>query len=69
MNDNTEEICCYDCETPVDAGLDRGFLLDEEHILCFNCSIRRGGRYASDEDRWLAKPQVDDIPAEEHSQA
>ena len=35
---SADGLPCYDCGTPVDPGFDRGYLLDEEHVLCFNAA-------------------------------
>lgn len=32
--------------------------------LCFDCAVRRGGVYDSEEDRWTTAPNVADLPQE-----
>ncbi len=56
----TEETPCADCGALVRAG-GRGFALGAEDALCWDCSLRRGGRYDAGNDVWDVAPEVTDL--------
>ncbi len=55
---------CIDCGATIAPGTDRVFALSPEEFLCFECSVRRGGVYDADEDRWTRAPTVEGEPDE-----
>ena len=55
---------CIDCGAEIAPGTDRVFAVSPEEYLCFDCSVRRGGQYDADEDRWVRVPWVADEPDE-----
>ncbi len=56
---------CCDCGTSVAVGPDRAYAFGAESVLCWDCALRRGGRWDDEEDRWSQPPRVDDLPVEE----
>jgi hypothetical protein len=55
---------CEECGASVDMETGRAFLLDEEHVLCFDCAVRRGGQYDPLHDAWRVGPDVSGLPDE-----
>jgi len=56
---------CADCSAELAPARDRGYACGEEAFLCFDCAIRRGGRWDEVHDRWEAEPDVGDLPVTE----
>ena len=57
-------LTCSDCGVEVRAGADRLFAFGARGILCFDCALRRGGRYDETHDLWSAEPRIDDLGPE-----
>lgn len=55
---------CVDCGATIDPERDRAFAVSPELYLCFDCSIRRGGRWDAYDDKWVVAPNVGDEPDE-----
>jgi hypothetical protein len=55
---------CIDCGTTVAPERDRAFSITDEVVLCYECSVRRGGVYDSDRDQWAIAPSLEEIPEE-----
>jgi recombinational DNA repair protein (RecF pathway) len=49
---------CAECDTEIDPGRERGFGLGGGGALCYECALRRGGRYDEVQDRWVEEPQL-----------
>lgn len=60
---------CIDCGALIAPGPDRAYALSDEAFLCFECAVRRGGIYDSDQDRWVVEPDVADEPDERRPHA
>jgi hypothetical protein len=57
-------IACADCGTELSPGGERGFAFGARGMLCFDCALRRGGRYDDNFDHWHHKPFIDDLGPE-----
>jgi hypothetical protein len=57
----SELVVCSDCGASVSSGQDREFEFGGALVLCFDCSLRRGGRYDEARDLWSHAPTFDDI--------
>ena len=55
---------CMDCGALIAPERDRAFAVSDEDFLCFECSLRRGGAYDAEMDRWIVAPSVGDEPDE-----
>lgn len=55
------ETNCAECGALVVVAVDRGFAFGESSALCFECSLRRGGRFDADEERWTIEPRISDL--------
>lgn len=53
---------CADCSRDIDPELERCFAITSEVVLCYECSVRRGGAYDELEDRWARAPVLSDVP-------
>ncbi len=62
--ESDEWVPCNVCGAVIQPSADRGFTYGERGVLCWECAIRRGGSYDSDEDRWSTAPDVVDLPDE-----
>jgi hypothetical protein len=51
---------CADCGAPVEQE-ERVFGFGADAVLCWECALRRGGAYDSEEDRWTVEPGVTDL--------
>jgi len=49
---------CADCNADLAPGTDRGYAFGEDIVLCFACSLRRGGQWDPTHDRWLVGPDL-----------
>lgn len=67
--EQSEQIECYDCGASVAPGTDRAFVVSDEAVLCFECSVERGGRYDEVQDAWLKAPRLDGIADERRTHA
>jgi hypothetical protein len=57
--------CCSDCGTETQASTERAYSFGTRGLLCFECAIRRGGRYDETHDHWSNDPRIDDLGAYE----
>jgi hypothetical protein len=55
-----ETLVCADCGGAVAGGVDRGFPFGP-NVLCWECALRRGGRYDAQQDRWTVAPDLSDL--------
>lgn len=55
---------CTDCNG--DLGLDPSLRYDGGNgvRLCWECALRRGGTFDAKQDRWVALPDISDLPDE-----
>ena len=52
---------CADCGAEIAPAVAEGFTFGTRGALCFECSIRRGGSYDADQDRWTTEPNLEGI--------
>ncbi len=52
---------CADCGAPIEPGSDRSYAFGEAATLCWDCAVRRGGRYDAAQERWSDPPRVSDL--------
>lgn len=55
---------CADCGAVVVEGLSPIFPFGESEVLCWECAIRRGGKYDAELDVWTVEPDTADLPDE-----
>jgi len=60
-SESRELVSCADCGAEISVAADRGFAYGSGAALCWECSVRRGGRYDSTHERWEVAPQVADL--------
>jgi hypothetical protein len=67
--DQDELLDCVECGSTVDPTADRPFAVTDEIILCYACSMRRGGEYDGTREKWAIAPRLDGLPgtAEQHA--
>ncbi len=49
---------CADCGAQTAAAVERGFSLDAETVICFDCAVRRGGHWDEERALWSSEPDV-----------
>ncbi len=52
------------CEWVLAPGADPAFVFGDRGVLCFACSVRRGGSYDANQDRWLEEPNLEGFARE-----
>jgi hypothetical protein len=57
-DDEADKSICSQCGEEFWPELERGFVLVEEVVLCFECALARGGIYEEREDRWVKPPDL-----------
>lgn len=60
---------CIECGAELSVERDRGYPVTDDDALCYECALRRGGKYDEVHDRWAEPPNVtglegSDIPEE-----
>ena len=61
LSETSDLFACSDCGTSVESGRDREFEFAGALVLCFECALRRGGRFDEARDVWSQAPTIDDI--------
>lgn len=56
-----ELVRCADCGAEVSLRADRTFAFGTASALCWECSVKRGGRYDATHERWEESPSVGDL--------
>jgi len=56
---------CAACGAEMSPARDRGYSLAAEAFLCFDCAIRRGGRWDEAHDRWEGEVDVSGLAVPE----
>ena len=67
-DDDRDVLGCSDCGRPIDAETERAFAITPEIVLCYECSVRRGGSYDDARDAWRTAPRLEGLP-EQRAQA
>lgn len=52
---------CVSCGAAVIPAADRCYRFGERGVLCFECSIERGGNYDEHRDQWRTEPQLGEL--------
>jgi hypothetical protein len=61
-SETLELTLCADCGAEFSPARDRGYGFGSRGFLCFDCALRRGGRWDETHDRWEAEADVRDLP-------
>jgi hypothetical protein len=64
-SDTLESKSCAECGAVFYPSRDRGFAFGSDAALCFDCAVRRGGRWDELHDRWETDADVGDLAAAE----
>jgi hypothetical protein len=55
-------VVCSECKRDIDPEVERCFAITDELVLCYDCSVRRGGAYDELHDKWARAPRLEDVP-------
>lgn len=53
---------CIECGSTIDPVADRPFAITDEIVLCYACSLRRGGEYDTVQEKWSKAPRLEGLP-------
>jgi hypothetical protein len=62
------EVCGL-CGASVSGSTESAFSFGTAGLLCFECSMARGGRFDAQRERWDPPPDVADLPDEAYGAA
>jgi len=65
QEEDVELATCAGCGAEIALASDRAFSFGSGSALCWECSLKRGGRYDAAHERWEVDPRVSDLPAED----
>ncbi len=57
-SDNESVFPCADCGAETAAALERGFAIDTETVICFDCAMQRGGHWDEERALWSREPDI-----------
>jgi hypothetical protein len=57
-------VACAVCGAQVALGSDRSFAFGSDQAVCWECSLKRGGRYDAQHERWEVAPRIVDLLGE-----
>jgi hypothetical protein len=60
-SEESELAVCAGCRATLSTRSDRAFGFGTDSALCWECSLKRGGRYDSTHERWEVAPLVSDL--------
>ncbi len=60
-SERDQSSVCSDCGTEFLPSSQPGFFFGARGSLCWDCALRRGGRYDDTYDRWVEDPSIDDL--------
>jgi hypothetical protein len=60
-SESHELVSCAVCGAEISVAADRGFAFGPSGALCWECGVRRGGRYDALHERWEVPPQFADL--------
>jgi hypothetical protein len=63
-SEERELVVCAGCGTALSVASDRGFSFGADSGLCWECSVKRGGRYDAIHERWEVAPEIADLRQE-----
>lgn len=52
---------CASCGAEIEGVADRPYAYGDDDVLCFACSVARGGVYDDHYDRWVTTPDLRDL--------
>jgi hypothetical protein len=58
---------CAACGALVVEGLSPSYNFGMGEVLCWECAIRRGGKYDAEHDTWSEAPNTSDLPDDRRS--
>jgi hypothetical protein len=61
QDDLGSAVDCMECGKTVDLEGERCFAITDEVVLCYTCSVRRGGAYDSADDKWVVAPRLGNL--------
>ncbi|MCE7894131.1 MAG: hypothetical protein DYH12_31275 [Sorangiineae bacterium PRO1] len=53
---------CEECGAEVAPARDRAFVYSDENVLCYGCSVKRGGAWDALHERWEKTPDLTGLP-------
>jgi hypothetical protein len=56
-----EQVPCRACGALVWPNLEPSFVFGEDQLLCLGCSMRRGGEFDAEHERWARDPDVSEL--------
>ncbi|HBZ71158.1 MAG TPA: hypothetical protein DEP35_16065 [Deltaproteobacteria bacterium] len=59
-----EFAACALCRAQIALGDDRSFAFGNDQVMCWECSLGRGGRYDAQHERWEVAPHIADLLGE-----
>jgi hypothetical protein len=62
MEEIEAKYVCSDCKRDVDPDVEHCFAITDELLLCYECSVRRGGAFDELHDKWARAPKLEDVP-------
>jgi hypothetical protein len=57
---------CVDCRAVISPSVGRSFTFGDDVVLCFDCSLKRGGKYDPERELWHVPPNVSGLVRERH---
>jgi hypothetical protein len=64
-SEERELVACAVCGAALSFVSDRAFGFGTDSALCWECSVKRGGRYDAVHERWEVVPRTDDLRDED----
>jgi len=55
---------CADCGADIRPGAEPVFAFGTAGMVCWDCALRRGGRYDAERERWSEAPDLRDLVPE-----
>ena len=49
---------CVGCGVETAVAVERGFAINAETVICFECAVQRGGRWDEERALWSSEPDV-----------
>lgn len=62
QTESNELTECAECGAEVSPGPDRAYVYSDENVLCFECSVKRGGSWDAAHERWEKAPDLTGLP-------
>ncbi|MCK6534585.1 MAG: hypothetical protein L6Q84_16545 [Polyangiaceae bacterium] len=62
QTESTELTQCAECGAEIAPGPDRAFAYSDEDVICYECSVKRGGVWDALHERWEKDPDLAGLP-------